>query len=39
MTKKGAENSDIMMSAIGTMKIQKKNSFTCGKEYILSKLS
>jgi len=24
---------------MGTMKIQKKDFFTCGKEYILSKLS
>ena len=38
-TKKGAKNRDIMMSAMETMKIQKKDFFTHGKEYILSKLS
>ena len=38
-TKKGAKNRDIMMSVMGTMKIQKKDFFTHGKEYILSKLS
>jgi len=36
---KGAKNRDIMMSVMGTMKIQKKDFFTHGKEYILSKLS
>ena len=38
-TKKGAKNRDIMMSVMGTMKIQKKDFFTHGKEYILSKLT
>lgn len=38
-TEKGAKSRDIMMSVIGTMKIQKKDFFTHGKEYILSKLS
>jgi len=38
-TKKGAKNKDIMMSVMGTMKIQKKDFFSYGKEYILSKLS
>jgi len=38
-TKEGAKNRDIMMSAMGTMKIQKKDFFTGGKEYILSKVS
>ncbi len=38
-TKKGAKNRDIMMSVIGTMKIMKKDFFSYGKEYILSKLS
>lgn len=38
-TTKGAENRDIMMSAMGTMKIQEKDFFTHGNEYILSKLS
>ena len=38
-TKKGAKNRDIMMSVMGTMKIQKKDFFTRGKEYILSKLT
>lgn len=38
-TKKGAKNRDIMMSVMGTMKIQKKDFFTSGKEYILSKLA
>jgi len=28
-----------MMSVIGTMKIQNKDFFTAGKEYILSKLT
>ncbi len=37
-TKKGAKNRDIMMSVMGTMKIQKKDFLTHGKEYILSKL-
>jgi len=38
-TKKGAKNRDIMMSVMGTMKIQKKDFLSYGKEYILSKLS
>jgi hypothetical protein len=37
--KKDAENRDIMMSVMGTMKNQKKDFFRYGKEYILSKLS
>jgi transposase len=38
-TEEGAKNRDVMMSVIGTTKIQKKDFFTDGKEYILSKLS
>jgi len=37
--KEGAKKRDIMMSVMGTMKIQKKDFFTRGKEYILSKLT
>jgi len=33
------KNRDIMMSVIETMKIQNKDFFTAGKEYILSRLS
>jgi len=39
MTEEGAQDRDIMMSEIGTMKIQKQDFFTVGKEYILSKLN
>ena len=38
-TTEGAKNRDTMMSVIGTMKIQNKDFFTAGKEYILSRLS
>ncbi|MHC1567493.1 MAG: hypothetical protein ACXQT5_03585 [Candidatus Syntropharchaeia archaeon] len=38
-TTEGAKNRDIMMSVIGTMKIQNKDFFTAGKEYILSRLT
>jgi hypothetical protein len=38
-TKKGAKNRDIMLSVMGAMRIQKKDCFTRGKEYILSKLT
>ena len=38
-TMEGAKNRDIMMSVIETMKIQNKDFFTAGKEYVLSRLS
>jgi hypothetical protein len=38
-TKKGAKNRVIMLSVMGAMRIQKKDFFTRGKEYILSKLT
>lgn len=38
-TDEGAKNRDIMMSVMGTMKIQKQDFFTDGNEYILSKLN
>ncbi len=37
--KKGTKNSDIMMSVMGTMRIQNKDFFSHGKEYIHGKLS
>jgi hypothetical protein len=38
-TKKGAENRDIMMSVMGTMKLQGKNFFIDGKKYVLNALT
>jgi transposase len=37
-TDEGAKNRDIMMSVMGTMKIQKQDFFTNGNKYILTKL-
>ncbi|RJS72355.1 hypothetical protein CW714_04725 [Methanophagales archaeon] len=37
--RKALKNRDIMMSVIETMKIQNKDFFTAGKEYILSRLT
>lgn len=38
-TNKGAKNRDILMSVIGTMKLQGKSIFSSGKEHILKSLA
>jgi len=38
-TNEGAENADVMMSALETMRKQRKDLFIHGKEYILGKRS
>jgi transposase len=38
-TEEGAENADIMMSTLETMRKQQKDLFVHGKEYVLHKLS
>jgi transposase len=38
-TKGGAENRDIIMSVMGTMKLQGKNFFIDGKEHVLNALT
>ncbi|MFQ6072605.1 MAG: transposase [Methanosarcinales archaeon] len=38
-TDEGAKNRDILMSIIGSSKLQKKNFFNYGKEYILNALT
>lgn len=38
-TKEGAENRDIIMSVIGTMRLQEKDLLTDGREYVLKALT